>query len=527
MYMKSPFKSVAIALAAVGIVSFLLSCSGSHKEPVKPLSLVNTSNGTVQGAINSDGSVAAFKGIPFAAPPVGNLRWREPQPAASWEGIRDASEFCTSCMQNRVFTQLPKAPWSEEFMVQDSVSEDCLYLNIWTPATTPGDSLAVLVFIHGGAFTEGSGSIAVYDGEELAKKGIIVVNVNYRLGVFGFFTHPELTAETANKASGNYALLDCIAALKWITNNITAFGGDPSRVTISGQSAGAAMVHALTASPQAKDLFSGAMAISGSSLGRFNARLLADAEKSGVEFAAQKGVKDLSALRQLDAAALIAKGAGNNPIRFGIVADGYVLPENLKDIFEKGKQNDVPTLTGITADDAGALNRKITRKEFAENAKRTFGAKAGTFLALYPAATDEEAASNAIQTARDMNKMETYKWAAFRAKTATTPVYTYYFDRAIPWPEHPEFGAFHSGDLPYYFLNLQRFNRPWTSVDTLVAETVSSYWVNFVKTGNPNGAGLPEWTAFDPEKKITFRLGEQPEAMPLTDEKKIEFYLGL
>ena len=269
------------------------------------------------------------------------------------------------------------------------------------------------------------------------------------------------------------------------------------------------------------------MAISGSSLGRLNNRVLADAEKSGVEFAAQKGANDIATLRQLDAAALIAKGEGNNPIRFGIVADGYVLPENLKDIFEKGKQNDVPTLTGITADDAGALNRKVTCNEFAENAKRAFGVKAGSFLALYHAPTDEEAASNAIQTARDMNKMETYKWAAFRAKTATTPAYTYYFDRAIPWPEHPEFGAFHSGDLPYYFLNLKQFNRPWTSVDTLVAETVSSYWVNFVKSGNPNGAGLPEWTAFDPEKKITFRLGEKPEAMPLAEEKKMEFYLGL
>lgn len=525
--MKSAFKSVAAAITAMGIVSFLFSCSGSQKEPLKPLSLVNTSNGTVQGALNSDGSVAAFKGIPFAAPPVGNLRWREPQPPVSWEGVRDASEFCTSCMQNRVFTQLPNAPWSEEFMVQDSVSEDCLYLNIWTPATTPEDSLAVLVFIHGGAFTEGSGSIAVYDGEELAKKGIIVVNINYRLGVFGFFTHPELTAESPHKACGNYALLDCIAALKWINSNIAAFGGDPSHVTISGQSAGAAMVHALTATPLAKDLFSGVMAISGSSLGRFNARLLADAEKSGVEFAAQKGVKDLSALRQLDAATLIAKGAGNNVIRFGIVADGYVLPENLKDIFEKGKQNDVPTLTGITADDAGGLNRKVTRKEFTENAKQAFGDKARGFLALYPAATDEEATGNAIQAARDMNTMETYKWATFRAKTATTPAYTYYFDRAIPWPEHPEFGAFHSGDLPYYFLNLKKFERPWTSVDTLVSETVSSYWVNFVKSGNPNGAGLPEWPAFDPGKKVTFRLGEKPEAMPLADEKKMEFYLGL
>ena len=287
------------------------------------------------------------------------------------------------------------------------------------------------------------------------------------------------------------------------------------------------MVHALTASPLAKGLFSGAMAISGSSLGRFNARVLADAEMSGLEFASQKGVKDLAALRQLDAAALIARTAGNNPIRFGIVADGYVLPENLKDTFEKGKQNDVPTLTGITADDAGALNRKVTRKEFADNAKRAFGDKAGAYLALYPVATDDEAAAHAIQASRDMNKMETFKWAAFRAKTAKTPAYTYYFDRAIPWPEHPEFGAFHSGDLPYYFLNLKKFNRPWTSADTLVAQTISSYWVNFVNTGNPNSSGLPEWPAFEPEKKVTFRLGEKPEVMPLADEKKTAFYLGL
>jgi para-nitrobenzyl esterase len=526
--MKSQLNQRVI-LSSVIISSIILFAACDNRNESGILDpLVSTQNGDVKGIANQEGSVLAFKGIPYAAPPLGDLRWREPQPAASWDGVRDASKFCASCMQNRVFSQLPNAPWSAEYMVQDSVSEDCLYLNIWTPAKFVNDKLPVLVYIHGGAFTEGSGSIVVYDGEELAKKGIIVVNINYRLGVLGFFTHPELTAESSNRASGNYAILDCVAALKWIKNNITAFGGDTSRVTISGQSAGAAIVHALTASPMAKGLFNGAIAISGSSLGMFNyANVLSEAEKAGFEFALAKESKDLAALRQMNASELIAQFPGATPVRFGIVVDGYVIPEKLSDIFIKGKQNDVPIITGITADDAGALNRKVTRTAFMENARQALGEKSQDFLSLYPAETDEQASTVSIEAARDRNRLETYKWAAFRAKTAKSPAYTYYFDWAIPWPEHPEFGAFHSGDLPYYFINLKMFDRPWTAVDSAVAETAASYWVNFVKTGNPNGAGLTEWPAFDPDKKVTFRLGEKAEVMPVADDKKVEFYLGL
>ena len=517
-----------ISVAVIMGTLILSSCCGDRNKSRMLDPVVNTPNGTLKGIVNKEGSVVSFKGIPYAAPPVGNLRWHEPQPPASWDGVRDATRFCESCMQKRVFSQLPNAPWSAEYMVQDSVSEDCLYLNIWTPAKTAGDKLSVLVYLHGGAFTEGSGSIAVYDGEELAKEGIIVVNINYRLGVLGFFVHPELSAESSNKASGNYAILDCIAALKWIKNNIAAFGGDPARVTVAGQSAGAVIVHVLTASPLAKGLFNGAIAISGSSLGMFNyANVLPEAEKTGSEFALSVGAKDLAALRQIKASDLIAKVTGSNPVRFGVVVDGYVLPENMSGIFEKGKQNDVPVITGVTADDAGPLNRKVSGEAFKEYARQAYGEKAEEFLSLYPAATDEQTSMASIEAARVQNRIETYKWAAFRAKTARTPAFTYYFERAIPWPEHPEFGAFHSGDLPYYFKNMKMFDRPWTNVDTAVAKTVASYWVNFIKTGDPNGTGLPAWPAFDPGRKVTFKLGEQSEVMPLADDKQIKFYVEL
>jgi para-nitrobenzyl esterase len=526
--MKSHTNSCMIFISVIMGIIFLSSCFNEQNKPRILNQVVNTQNGALKGMVNKEGSVVTFKGIPYAAPPVGNLRWHEPQPPASWDGVRDATKFCESCMQKRVFSQLPNAPWSAEYMVQDSVSEDCLYLNIWTPAKTAGDKLSVLVYLHGGAFTEGSGSIVVYDGEELAKKGLIVVNINYRLGVLGFFAHPELSAESPNKASGNYAILDCIAALKWIKNNIAAFGGDSSRVTVAGQSAGAVIVHVLTASPLAKGLFNGAIAISGSSLGMFNyANVLSEAEKTGSEFALSTGAKNLAALRQMKASDLIARVTGANPVRFGIVVDGYVLPESMSGIFAKGKQNDVPVITGITADDAGPLNREVSRETFIENARKAYGEKAQEFLSLYPVATDEQASMESIEAARVQNRIETFKWAAFRAKTAKTPAFTYYFDRAIPWPEHPEFGAFHSGDLPYYFMNMRMFDRPWTAVDSAVAETAASYWVNFTRTGDPNGAELPIWPAFDPGRKVTFKLGERSAVIPLADDKQIKFYMEL
>lgn len=305
--MNSMMKTIWLFLLLTTAFLFMAECSTDNS--IKQNPTVRTQYGFVKGKVSSGSTIIAFKGIPYAAPHIGNLRWREPQPPAAWEGVRDASEFSSSCIQNKLFTHVPNGPWSEAFMVQNDVSEDCLFLNIWTPAISAKDKLPVFVYIHGGAFREGSGAIDVYDGEELAKKGIIVITINYRLGPFGFLAHPELTAESPHHSSGNYGFLDQLAALKWIKNNITAFGGDPSCVTIAGQSAGASSVRALIASPLAKDLFHRAITQSGSSFAGGRGRgsiTLSAAEKQSVEFATLKGAASIAELRALSADNILA-----------------------------------------------------------------------------------------------------------------------------------------------------------------------------------------------------------------------------
>jgi para-nitrobenzyl esterase len=403
--------------------------------------------------------------------------------------------------------------------VQNDASEDCLGLNVWTGAKAASEKRPVLVWIHGGAFYEGSGEIITYDGEELAKKGLIVVTINYRLGIFGFFTHPELTKESPNQASGNYGLLDCVAALQWVRKNIAAFGGDPNRVTIAGQSAGAAAVHALTASPWAKGLFHGAIAESGSSVTR-RTRELSASEQDGVKWAETKGATSLRELRSKPAAELMG-GA-----RFAPVVDGWFLPADTAAIFAQGKQNDVPTMTGLTADEgsASASYGKVNADEFTKQIQQRFGAQAEAFLKLYPSNDQTQSGLSQKQSARDQGLVSMYLWAAERAKTSKTNAYTYYFTRGIPWPEHPEFGAFHTGDLPYFFANLKHLNRPWEAVDRKLAETASSYWVNFAKTGNPNGKGLPNWPAFASAQQVTMELGEKTGVRPVAETEKLTFF---
>jgi len=498
-----------------------ISCTGSETRDGKLSSIVTTGYGRLQGVVNDNGTVTAFKGIPFAAPPVGNLRWREPQPPSAWEGVRDATSFCASCMQ--AGEGEARLPWTEEYMNQTGISEDCLFLNIWTPARTVSDRLPVLVFFHGGGFREGSGSIDVYDGEELARKGIISITANYRLGVLGYLAHPELTAESAHGASGNYGYLDQVAALRWIRDNISGFGGDPERVTISGQSAGALSVLALSASPLAKGLFNRAIIVSGArmtSMTRFVPRELAEAK--GVEFAEAKGAASLQDLRALPALDLIADFRPNND--YSSIIDGWFLPEAMDEIYRQGLQSDVPTMVGLTADDR--RSRVATLAEFKEQAGTEFGERAGEFLALYPAESDEEARIMAAEAIRDQGRVATAEWAEFRGETSLTPAYTYFFKRAIPWPEHPEFGAFHTGDVIYWFNNLKQLDRPWTEEDWKLADTASSYWVNFAATGDPNGEGLPEWPAFDRNKKETLELDLEIKPIPVAGEDRIKFLAG-
>jgi para-nitrobenzyl esterase len=470
---------------------------------------VRVGQGLLSGVKTAAG-VTVYRGIPYAAPPVGPLRWRPPQPAAPWKGVRRAAEFGPSAMQTIHPAYLP---WTEEFLASGPVSEDCLYLNVWAPG---GTKRPVLVYIHGGGFLEGSGALPLYDGERLAREGIVVVTINYRVGPLGFLAHPDLTGESANHASGNYGLLDQIAALRWVRANIAAFGGDPSRVTVAGESAGAASVHALLASPLARGLIDRAIIQSTSGVVGFGTAPLADAERAGAEWAASIGAKTLAELRALDAATLVGG-------RFGLVVDGWSLPEDP----DTAPRADVPVLTGFNADENSFIPQiygGMSAEKFREFAGQVYGDMADDVLRLYPAGTDAEAKRSQVESARDRGRVSMYLWAEARAKRAKSPAYTYYFDREIPWPAHPEFGAFHGAELPYVFGTLDRLDRPWTATDRALSGTMLGYWARFVKAGDPNGAGAPRWPAFDAAAQTTMRLGETTGPRPVADAERLALW---
>ncbi len=436
---------------------------------------VRTDSGVVVGTIRN--GVTAFLGSPYAAPPVGNLRWRAPQPPGYRNADWRADQFGPSCIQSQPRSRLP---WTEEFMAQGPLSEDCLSLNVWTAARNASAKLPVMVWIYGGGFTEGSSAIAVYDGAALTKKGVIVVTLNYRLGPLGFLAHPELTQESGT--SGNYGLLDQIAALKWVQRNIARFGGDPTQVTIFGQSAGALSVAHLMRSPQARGLFARAIALSGPGLFDRNAlggsASLSEREAAGLAYAKARGAASLAELRALPASAFVP-GAGPGTVPSSPVTDGIVLPAEAPD--------QVPLMLGFVADDLGL---------------------GGT--------TPEQKSA-----ARERARVSMHLWSAQQLK-ASKRIYTYFFDRAIPWPAHPEFGAFHSGELPYVFNNLSKLDRPWEPPDRKLAETVASYVTNFAKKGDPNAAGLPVWPAYDPTVTTTMQLGTQIGAMDLAGPERLQ-----
>ncbi len=486
--------------------------------------VVQTAQGKVDGATAPNSAVAVFKGIPFAAPPTGELRWRAPQPAAVWQGIRKADEFAASCMQSKVGERLP---WTKEFMVQNQLSEDCLYLNIWTPRIDPSAHLPVIVFIHGGGFSEGSGAIEIYDGSNLAAAGAVVITINYRLGVFGFFAHPELTAESDHHSSGNYGLLDQIAALRWINVNIASFGGDPHKITIWGQSAGAFSVAALVASPLASSLFEQGQADSGLGVAALPMSDLTAAEQSGIKFAQDHHAASIKELRALPAEALLPdpKAGMAGALRFAPIVDGWVLPDTPNNMNVKGSDNDVAVATGYQAGDSALFSQPIsTLDEYHHMVESRYGEMAAEFDTLYPVAKADDIKSTLLLVGQDRNRVSMFLWASARSKSHHQPVFTYYFDRGIPWPQHPEFGAFHSGEIPYFFLNQKMLNRPWERDDFALAKTVSSYLVNFATKGDPNGAGLPIWPKIDPSRPQTMELGLRCGAMPLADKEKVDFW---
>lgn len=485
-------KQLKIALGAAMLTASVISYSFVVNK-ANFLTVVPTEAGLVSGVKIDD--IAAYKGIPFAAPPVGDLRWKAPQSAKHWHGVRECIAFSASPMQAK---PTPFMVYTSEFLIPESpISEDCLYLNVWTGAKTKADKRPVFVWIYGGGFTSGGSACPIYDGEAMAKKGIVFVSANYRVGVFGFLAHPELTKEANGKGSGNYGLLDQVAALKWVKKNIAAFGGDPNNVTIGGQSAGSMSVNCLVASPLTKGLFNRAIAESGSMVVK-NPLLVSSslqaAEAQGIELAEKAGAKTLAEMRAMPAGEVLKKFQG----RFAPIVDGYVLPESVPDVFADNKQNHVALITGWNDNEFGGQSR--SKEDFKKWAKTQYGANAETFLKYFPAETDEQAKESQDKLARDqIFAVAGFKWAALQSKYANSPVYVYNFNRKVPAEgDMKKYGAFHTAEVPYMLDNLKFLNnRPFELADRELAKAMSGYWVNFIKSGNPNGAGLPEWPKYN------------------------------
>jgi len=461
--------------------------------------------GKLVGSGGRGAEVRVYKGIPFAAPPVAGLRWKPPQPPDHWQGVRRATEFGDSC---------PQPPYPSNGLFAGTtvpISEDCLYLNIWTPAKSAGEQLPVMVWIHGGGFDRGTGSASGYDGENLARKGVVVVTINYRLGLLGLLALPELAAESPHHSSGNYGLMDQIAALGWVQRNIAAFGGDARRVTIFGQSAGSVSVSVLMASPLAKGLFMRAIGESGGSFGLLLS--LADAERQGLKVAEELGVKQdvLKSLRAMSTTALVQSSANNETVQ---IIDGWVLRQSVYAVFRTGQQNHVPLIVGNNRNEGGNLatlpTGRISPAEFTASARKDFGSLADKFLEAYPAGTSEDAATAAHYASfRDgAFGWDMRTWARMETQTGHGHTYRYYFTRVPPGRAGARLGAFHGAELAYVFENFT-FRLFYVDVDKQLGEAISSYWVNFAKTGDPNGAGLPPWPVYDRARDDVLEFGDE------------------
>ena len=517
---------------------------------------VKTANGILESTAAPKDGVRSFKGIPFAQPPVGDLRWREPQPVKKWSGVRNADQFGPACMQRL-------SPGADYWLRGNGMSEDCLYLNVWTPAKTGKEKLPVLVYIFGGGFQNGDGSEPRYDGENMARHGMVAVSVNYRTNIFGFFVHPELTKESPHHAAGNYGLLDQVAALKWVQRNIAAFGGDPKRVTIAGESAGSISVSALMASPLSRNLIAGAIGESGAAISSLPPQPLPEAEQNGVKFAAAAGANTLAALRAMTAEQIQDAAAKAQGVRFSTAMDGYFLAKSLTAIFEAGEQAKVPLLAGSNTQEQPA--RSVlgaggpTPETLANAIAKFYGDKAGPVLKAYAATTTDEVyeAAAHLASARFIS-YGTWKWSELQMKTGGKPVYRYLYARprpaylgmpgqpapAVPaagrggntaagvpsgpgaeQPPAPR-GAAHSAEIQYAMGNLDLDTRyAWEPADYEVSKTIQAYFVNFIKTGNPNGPGLPNWPAYRADNNYQrMRIDLKSQAEPEGDRDR---YLAL
>jgi para-nitrobenzyl esterase len=457
--------------------------------------VVRVDGGQLSGT--AAGGVRIFKGIPFAAPPVGDLRWKPPQPVVPWSGVRAADAFSPDCWQ------VPYPAGSAYGSEPRPMSEDCLFLNVWTTARA-GEKRPVMVWIHGGAWTRGAASINAYDGAALARKGVVLVSANYRLGALGFLAHPELTAESPQHASGNYAILDHVAALQWVRRNIAAFGGDPSNVTIFGESAGSWSVNTLQATALARGLFHRAIGESGSVLGR-NATL-ADAEKAGSALGKALGAESLAALRAVPAEKLAAQ----QTFRTDITVDGWVLTDQVRSIFAKRKHNDVPVLIGSNADELTTLSNPAffpqTLDGFGKLRDAQFPGMAAELDAAYPVRNDSAIAGVLLAIGRDQAFTLGMRTWARVVNAGGRKAFLYQFTHVPPGP-NPRWGAYHAAEILYVFNSVG--GRPWAQdLDRRLADQLSAYWVNFATRGDPNGNGLPAWPAYDADTEAYMELGD-------------------
>ena len=494
--MNSSERSARSRVGAIACATLLSmsALAGQHLRANR----AHTPDGILEGVISADGKVRTFKGIPYAAPPVGALRWKAPQPVQPWFGVRKATEYGPRCMQARVFDDM--------VFHDDGPSEDCLHLNLWMPAQPAAKKLPVMVWIYGGGFVAGATSEGRQDGGNLSKKGVVVVSMDYRLGIFGFFSHHELDEESGHDASGNYGLLDQLAALKWVRKNIAYFGGDPDNVTIFGESAGSFSVSALMASPLAQGLFHRAIGESGAYFSTTLAlKTRTDTEKENLNFARSTlGTTSLEALRAKSASDVLAASSNQTMVYFAPNIDGYFLPEDVYSIYAKGKQSRVPLLAGWNADEGDPRsffeNLAPTARNYAVRAAAIFGDRAAEFLNLYPGTTDAEAQRSAKDYAGDQFiAYSTWKWIEMQQQTAQAPIYRYQFDQAPPAADGStgEAGAYHSAEIEFVFSVLSSKPLPWRPEDHKLSDLMSTYWSNFAKTGDPNGPGLPQWPAFD------------------------------
>ncbi len=517
-------KRILICFVTAAGLIILLSNTQIKNTNKSSFEKVQVEGGVITGTTNAKGDIQIFKGVPFAAPPVGELRWKAPQSVVRWTGEKKCVEFSASPMQN---VPSPFGPWSEAWLIPKSpISEDCLYLNVWTGAKSAAERKPVIVWIYGGGFGSGGTAVPLYDGEAMAKKGIVFVSINYRVGVLGFLAHPELTKESPDRASGNYGLLDQVAGIKWVKNNITAFGGDPDNITIAGQSAGSMSVNCLVASPLCKGLFRRAIAESGASFIASPIRkttTLSQAESSGLQFAQNCNAKSIVELRKIPAEELQKKQFSAGPI-----VDGYVLPQSIAEIFKAGKQNDVGLLTGWNEDDGVVFGKLKTAQEFKTQSQVLYGPNAARFLKYYPANSDKEASASQAALSRDeIFGVQNYTWANTQVEHSKFKVWLYRFTRRLPATgEYEKYGAFHSGEIPYAYDNLSLVHRcPWISVDYTLAKNMSAYWANFAATGNPNGYGLPLWPSYDTKGFQTMMLGKKTEAATLPGRAALDFLI--